>query len=55
MARCSESKRFIDEITGSDRPRAYRKAIVLATPCVDGLDATRAAMLKYLGWEEVRR
>jgi hypothetical protein len=51
----SEARRFIDETTAADRPRVYRNAIVLATPSIDGLDAARAAMLKYLGWEEVRR
>ena len=50
-----EAKRFIEETTAADRPRVYRNAIVLATPSIDGLDAARAAMLKYLGWEEVRR
>jgi hypothetical protein len=51
----AEAKRFIDETTAADRPRVYRNAIVLAAPSVDGLDAARNAILKYLGWEEVRR
>ncbi|MHC1732922.1 MAG: DUF499 domain-containing protein [Bacteroidales bacterium] len=50
----SEAKRFIDETTASDRPRVYRNAIVLAAPSIDGLDAARNAIMKYLGWEEVR-
>jgi len=50
-----EAKRFIEETTAADRPRVYRNAIVLAAPSIDGLDAARAAILKYLGWEEVRR
>ena len=50
----SEAKRFIDETTAADRPRVYRNAIVLAAPSIDGLDAARNAILKYLGWEEVR-
>jgi len=50
----AEAKRFIEETTAADRPRVYRNAIVIATPSIDGLDAARNAILKYLGWEEVR-
>ena len=50
----SEAKRFIAETTAADRPRVYRNAIVLAAPAIDGLDAARNVILKYLGWEEVR-
>jgi hypothetical protein len=50
-----EAKRFIDETTAADRPRVYRNAIVLATPSTDGLEAARSAILKHLGWEEVRQ
>ena len=50
----TEAKRFIEETTASDRPRVYRNAVVIATPSIDGLDAARNAILKYLGWEEVR-
>jgi hypothetical protein len=49
-----DAKRFIDETTAADRPRVYRNAIVLAAPSSDGLEAARNAILKYLGWEEVR-
>lgn len=50
----NEAKRFIDETTAPDRPRVYRNAIVIAVPSIDGLDAARNAIMKYLGWEEVR-
>lgn len=50
----TEAKRFLDETTAADRPRVYRNATVLATPSRDGLDATRARVREYLGWEEVR-
>jgi len=50
----AEAKRFIEETTAPDRPRVYRNAIVIAVPSIDGLDAARNAILKYLGWEEVR-
>lgn len=50
----AEAKRFINETTAADRPRVYRNAIVLVTPSVDGLDAARNAIQKYLGWVEVR-
>lgn len=50
----TEANRFIEETTAPDRPRVYRNAIVLAVPSIDGLDAARNAIIKYLGWEEVR-
>lgn len=50
----AESKRFINETTAADRPRVYRNAIVIAAPSIDGLDAARNSILKYLGWEDVR-
>jgi hypothetical protein len=50
----AETRRFIDETTAADRPRVYRNAIVIASPSIDGLDAARTAIKKYLGWEEVR-
>ena len=51
----AEARRFIDETTGPDRPRTRRNATVLVAPSRDGLDAARASIREYLGWEEVRR
>ena len=48
------ARRFIDETTGADRPRTYRNALVLVAPSRDGLEAVRARVREYLGWEEVR-
>ncbi len=50
----SAAKRFIDETTGPDRPRIRRNALVLAVPSRDGLEAARARIREWLGWEEVR-
>ena len=50
----AEARRFIDETTAPDRPRANRNAIVLATPSRDGLDAARTRIREHLGWVEVR-
>lgn len=50
----AETRRFIDETTGPDRPRTRRNAIVLVAPSRDGLDAVRMRIREYLGWEEVR-
>jgi len=49
-----EARRFLTETTGPDRPRVRRNAVVLAVPSVDGLDATREAVLDYLAWVEVQ-
>lgn len=50
----TEARRFIDETTGPDRPRANRNAVVLAVPSKDGLDAARTRVRESLGWQEVR-
>ena len=50
----AEARRFIDETTGPDRPRVRRNAVVLVAPSRDGLEAARARIREYLGWEEVR-
>jgi len=49
-----EAKRFLDETTGSDKPRVYRNAVVLVTPSKDGLELASARVRDYLGWEGVR-
>ena len=50
----TEARRFIDETTAPDRPRANRNAIVLAVPSRDGLDAARTRVCEHLAWLEVR-
>jgi hypothetical protein len=50
----SEAKRFLDETTGSDRPRVYRNAVLLLTPSKDGLELAMARVRDYLAWEVVR-
>jgi hypothetical protein len=49
-----EAKRFIDETSGPDKPRVFRNSVVAAVPSRDGLEAARASIRDYLGWEEVR-
>jgi len=49
-----EARRFLEETTGSDRPRVYRNAVILAVPSKDGLEMARSRIVDYLGWEEVR-
>lgn len=51
----SEAKRFIDETTAPDRPRATnRNAVVLAVPSRDGIELAREKVRDFLGWEKVR-
>ncbi|MDR3158306.1 MAG: DUF499 domain-containing protein [Zoogloeaceae bacterium] len=51
----AEARRFIDETTGSDRPRAQnRNAVVLAVPSGDGIAVVREKVRDVLGWEKVR-
>jgi hypothetical protein len=49
-----EAKRFLDETTGSDRPRVYRNAVLLLAPSKDGLELAMARVRDYLAWEVVR-
>jgi len=49
-----EAKRFLNETTGSDRPRVYRNAVLLLTPSKDGLEFAMARVRDYLAWEVVR-
>ncbi|MDE0077722.1 MAG: DUF499 domain-containing protein [Caldilineaceae bacterium] len=49
----AEAKRFINETTSPDRPRANRNAVVLAVPSKDGLEAARIRIREHLGWLEV--
>ena len=50
----TDAKRFINETTAADRPRANRNAVVLAVPSRDGLEVACNRVREYLGWEEVR-
>jgi hypothetical protein len=50
----AEARRYMEEKTGPDAPRVNKNAVVLAVPSRDGLEAARAAVRCYLGWEEVR-
>ncbi len=50
------ARRFLDETSGPDKPRARnRNAVVLAVPSQNGLDAAREKARDLLGWEEVAR
>ena len=48
-----EARRFLEEKTGSDSPRVYRNAVVLAAPTKEGVEIARNAIRDYVGWEEV--
>lgn len=51
----AEARRFIDETTGADKPRAQnRNAVVLAVPSRDSIDVAREKVRDFLGWEKVR-
>jgi len=51
----AEARRYIDETTGSDKPRAQnRNAVVLAVPSGDGIAVAREKVRDLLGWEKVR-
>ncbi|MFH1373963.1 MAG: DUF499 domain-containing protein [bacterium] len=48
-----EAKRFLDETTGSDKPRVYRNAVLLLTPSHDGVDVASLRVREHLAWEQV--
>ena len=49
-----EAKRFLDDTTGSDKPRVYRNSVLLLVPSKDGLELASARVRDYLAWETVR-
>jgi len=48
-----EAKRYLDETTGSDKPRVYRNAVLLVTPSKDGLEVAMARVREHMGWQQV--
>jgi len=47
--------RFLNETTGTDKPRARnRNAVVLAAPSREGVEVAREKVRDLLGWERVR-
>lgn len=50
----TEAERFLDETTGSDKPRVFRNAILLIVPSKDGLELAGTRVRDYLAWEAVR-
>lgn len=48
-----EARRFLDETTGSEKPRVFRNAVLLLTASKDGLSAAEARVRDYLAWERV--
>ena len=51
----AEAQRFIDQTTGTDRPRVNRNALVLAVPSALGLSAARDRIPDDLAWREVEK
>lgn len=50
-----EARRFIDETTGPERPRATnRNALILAVPAKEGIEIARERVRDYLAWDYVR-
>lgn len=49
----AETKRFLEETTGPDKPRVFRNAVVIAAPSREGLEMARNRVLDYLAWEDV--
>lgn len=50
----AEARKFIEETTGPERPRASnRNVIVLAVPSRDGMEAAQKQIRSYLAWEEI--
>lgn len=49
-----EAKRFLTQVSGEDRPRAYVNAVILVAPSSDGLRAAEKRVETLLGWERVK-
>lgn len=51
----AKAKRFLDETTGSNKPRVYRNAVILLAPSRDGLKVVQAKIREHLAWNRVQR
>lgn len=49
----SEARRYLDETTGSDKPRVYRNAVLLLVPSKDGLVLAHERVRDFLAWTKV--
>ena len=49
----AEARRFLDETTGSDKPRVFRNAVLLLTAARDGLSAAETRVRDHMAWERV--
>jgi hypothetical protein len=49
----AEARRFLDETTGSDKPRVFRNAVLLLAPARDGLEVAQARVRDHLAWAKV--
>ena len=50
----AEAVRYIDQTTGSDKPRVNRNALVLGVPSSVGIAAARDRIRDFLAWQEVK-
>jgi hypothetical protein len=50
----SVAVRYLDETTGSNKPRVFRNALVLACPSKDGMEIARRRIREHLAWMDVQ-
>jgi len=50
----TEARKFIDETTGSDKPRVFRNSVLCLAPSRDGLQVALQNVRNYLAWEQVQ-
>jgi len=50
----SEAVRYLDEMTGPDKPRVYRNALILLVPSREGLDVAIHRVQESIAWDLVR-
>ena len=49
-----EACRYLDETTGTEKPRVFRNATLLLVPSREGLEVASTRVRDYLAWEQVR-
>lgn len=49
-----ETKSYLNDTTGSDRPRVFRNAVLLIVPSKDGIELALAKVRDFLAWEVVK-
>lgn len=50
----ADARRFLEDTTGSNKPRVYRNAVILLAPSTDGVEIAMGRVRDHLAWQQVQ-